>query len=320
MTLPNVNIVCLLMSAQPPATGHAMWLAFLLTGLGGLLFTFDLPLLRLSMADQWTMVFMRGLMLFTTLSLSWAVARALGDRTPYLAGAAGLGVAAASAVGNIAYIGAVVTAPAANVVFLVALTPVIAAALSRMVLGERVHPFTWGATLLALAGAWIIASQGFESGHSLGDGLAVISAGCSATILTIIRATGRKVATSLALGSLASSLVALLAFGVAPLSLLETGAFGMPALFWLGLNGLVTMPLATVLLARGPRLLPSADVGMFFMMETVLTPVWVLLLFGEVPSPRVMLGGALLIVTLLVHSGWRLAVSLKPAGRPPADM
>ena len=34
--------------------------AFLLTGLGGLLFTLDLPLLRLSMADQWTMVAARG--------------------------------------------------------------------------------------------------------------------------------------------------------------------------------------------------------------------------------------------------------------------
>lgn len=309
-----------MLAPSPPPAGPKVGAALLVTALGGLLFTFDLPLLRLSQADQWTMVFARGLMLFAVLSLGWLVGRAMGDRTPFFGGLAGIGVAAASALGNISYIGAVVHAPAANVVFLIALTPVFAAALSRLVLRERVHPFTWAATLLALAGAWIIASQGFSSGHWMGDALAVVSACCSATILTIIRATGRKVATSLALGSLASSLVALADFDLDPGSLLELGAFGMPALFWLGLNGLVAMPLATVLLARGPRLLPSADVGMFFMMETVLTPVWVLLLFGEVPSPRVMLGGALLIVTLLVHSGWRLAVSLKPAGRPPADM
>ncbi len=307
------------MVAPPSASGRKVSAALLITGLGGLLFTFDLPLLRLAMADQWTMVFVRGLMLFATLSAAWLVARAMGDRTPFLAGAAGIAVAAASALGNISYIGAVVSAPAANVVFLVALTPVIAAALSHLVLGEKVHPYTWGATLLALGGAGVIASQGIVRGNWVGDGLAVVSAFCSATILTIIRATGKKVATSLALGSLASSILALAVFDVSPLSLLEPGGFGIPALVWLALNGLVAMPLATALLARGPRLLPSADVGMFFMMETVLTPLWAWFLFGEVPTGRVMMGGALLIVTLLVHSGWRLAVSLRPLGVPHAN-
>ena len=291
--------------------GRQIGTAFVLTACGGLLFTFDLPLLRLSMADQWTMVFVRGLLLFATLSLGWVVARMMGERTPYLAGAAGIAVALTSAIGNISYIGAVVHAPGANVVFLIALTPVIAAALSHLVLGEKVHPYTWSATLLALVGAAIIASQGIVSGHWVGDALAVSSAFCSATILTIIRATGGKVATSLALGSLTSSLIAFFFFGIEPSSLLGSGAFGLPTLLWLGLNGLIVMPLATVLLARGPRLLPSADVSMFFMLETILTPIWTWMLFAEVPSPRVLVGGLLLIATLLAHSWWRLAVSLR---------
>ena len=106
-----------------------------------------------------------------------------------------------------------------------------------------------------------------------------------------IRATGSKVATSLALGSLASSVIALTFFTIVPSTLLGSGAFGVPTLLWLGLNGLIVMPLATVLLARGPRLLPSADVSMFFMLETILTPIWTWMLFAEVPSPRVLLGG-----------------------------
>ena len=297
--------------SQP--SGRQIGAAFFITALGGLLFTFDLPLLRLSMADQWTMVFVRGILLFSTLSFGWLVARWMGDRAPYLAGGAGIAVACASTLGNISYIGAVVHAPAANVVFLIALTPVIAASLSHIVLGEKVHAYTWCATLLALCGATLIASQGIDSGHWIGDFLAVISAFCSATILTIIRATGRKVATSLALGSLASSIIALSFFHIVPSTLFGLGAFGLPTLLWLGLNGLMVMPLATVLLARGPRLLPSADVSMFFMLETILTPVWTWMLFGEAPSPRVLAGGLLLIVTLLAHSWWRLAVSMRPA-------
>lgn len=299
-------------------SGRQIGAAFLLTACGGLLFTFDLPLLRLSMADQWTMVFVRGLLLFATLSLGWVVARMMGDRAPFLAGAAGVAVAFTSTIGNISYIGAVVHAPAANVVFLIALTPVIAASLSHLILGEKVHAYTWGATILALCGAALITSQGIDSGHWVGDALAITSAFCSATILTIIRATGSKVATSLALGSLASSLIALCFFNIMPSSLLGTGAFGLPSLLWLALNGLIVMPLATVLLARGPRLLPSADVSMFFMLETILTPIWTWMLFAEVPSPRVLLGGLLLIITLLAHSWWRLAVSLRrPTGNPP---
>lgn len=301
------------MPFDSPPSGRQIGAAFFITALGGLLFTFDLPLLRLSMADQWTMVFVRGLLLFTTLSFGWLVARWMGDRAPFLAGGAGIAVACVSTFGNISYIGAVVHAPAANVVFLIALTPVIAATLSHVVLGEKVHGYTWLATILALSGAALIASQGIDSGHWVGDGLAMISAFCSATILTVIRATGRKVATSLALGSLASSVIALTFFHIVPSTLFGFGAFGVPTLLWLGLNGLVVMPLATVLLARGPRLLPSADVSMFFMLETILTPIWTWMLFAEAPSPRVLAGGLLLILTLLAHSWWRLAVSLRPA-------
>lgn len=299
------------MSFDSSPSGRQIGAAFLLTFCGGLLFTFDLPLLRLSMADQWTMVFVRGLLLFSTLSLGWLVARMLGDRAPFLAGAAGIAVACTSTLGNISYIGAVVHAPAANVVFLIALTPVIAASLSHVILGEKVHAYTWTATILALCGAALITSQGIDSGHWVGDALAITSAFCSATILTIIRATGSKVATSLALGSLASSAIALLFFQIDPSSLLGSGSFGVPTLVWLGLNGLIVMPLATVLLARGPRLLPSADVSMFFMLETILTPIWTWMLFAEVPSSRVLIGGSLLILTLLAHSWWRLAVSLR---------
>jgi drug/metabolite transporter (DMT)-like permease len=285
--------------------------AFLMTAVGGLLFTLDLPLLRLSMADQWTMVFTRGLLLFAAISALWLVARAQGDSTPFIAGKAGFAVALCSAIGNIAYIGAVAHTNAANVVFIIALTPVITAALTCLVLREKVHGGTWAATLAAFAGAAIIASDGIETGHWAGDGLAFVSAFCSATIFTIIRATGKKVAASLGLGSLSSALVALLFFTVSPLAVLAPGYLGMPALFWLALNGLIAIPLATVLLARGPRTLPSADVSMFFMLETVLTPVWIWLLFGETPSERVMAGGSIIVVALLAHSCWRLAASLR---------
>lgn len=298
-------------SSLQPSSGQIK-AAFIVTALGGFLFTFDLPLLRLSMADQWTMVLTRGLFLFLAIAGAWAVIRLLGAaRTPFIAGTAGIAVALASTGGNMAYIGAVVHTDAANVVFIIALTPVLAAIMSHVLLRERVHPFTWGATAVAFLGVALIASEGLKTGNWAGDGLAFISALCSASIFTIIRATGRKVATSLAVGSLASAIFAAVFCEVSPGALLEPGAFGIPAWAWLALNGLVAIPLATVLLAQGPRVLPSADVSMFFMLETVLTPVWIWMLFGESPGRIVLLGGSLVVVTLLAHSWWRLKVSLR---------
>lgn len=299
------------MSVSSPPTSGQIRAAFLITALGGMLFTLDLPLLRLSMADQWTMVFTRGLFLFAAITGGWLLARASGEDTPFIAGRAGLTVALISAIGNMAYIGAVAHTRAANVVFIIALTPVLTAALTRVVLREKVHGLTWAATLAAFLGAAIIASDGLQTGNWAGDGLAFVSAFCSATIFTIIRATGKKVATSLALGSLSSAVIAVTFFTVSPLSIFAPGEWGAPALFWLALNGLVAIPLATVLLSRGPRILPSADVSMFFMLETVLTPVWVWFLFGEVPSETVMIGGAVVVIALLAHSCWRLASSLR---------
>ena len=292
-------------------------IAYFVTAIGGLLFTLDLPLLRLSLADQWTMVFARGILLFLAISAVWFVARRQGDGTPFIAGRAGLFVAFTSAVGNIAYINAIVYTSAANVVFIIALTPVIATAMSRIALGERVHSLTWAATIMAFAGVSIIAWDGILTAKPWGTLLALISAFCSACAFTVVRATGRKVATSLAIGSLSSAFVAAVFFGVSLPSLLNAGGFGVPAWMWLALNGLVAIPLATVLLAKSPRYLPAADVSMFFLLETVLTPLWVWMIFREVPSPAVLAGGAIVISTLIAHSWWKLGKVASSIPRAP---
>ena len=289
----------------------------LITFIGGLLFTLDLPLLRLALSDKWTMVFARGIFMFLSITVIWLIIRHRSRLSlPFIAGGAGIAVAVTNTIANISYIGSIVETNAANVVFITALIPVITAAMSRLFIGERVHAFTWIATALSFAGVGIIVWDGVHSGSVLGDVLALISAICTASAFTIIRASGKNVATSLAIGSLASALVALAFFTVSPAALLATASYGVPAWGWIALNGLITIPLASTLIANGPRFLPSSDVSMFFLLETVLTPVWVWLLFGEVPGNTVLIGGAIVIATLIVHSWWRLNQSLRSYAAP----
>ena len=145
-------------------------------------------------------------------------------------------------------------------------------------------------TILGLAGVGIIAWDGYRCqalGQHSGPGFGLLLG----VGLHGDPCDGPKVATSLAIGSLSSAFIALAFFGVSCHHSLLSGAMGLPAWSWLALNGLVAIPLATLLLARGPRVLPTADVSMFFMLETVLTPVWVWMLFGEMPRPAVLFGG-----------------------------
>lgn len=299
------------MSQSVPGALHIRK-GLLITFIGGLLFTLDLPLLRLALSDKWTMVLARGFFMFVAITFIWMLVRHR-SRTPlpYIAGGAGLAVAFTNTIANISYIGAIVETNAANVVFITALIPVITAAMSRLFIGEHVHPLTWAATAISFAGVGIIVWDGMHSGSLLGDLMALVSAICTAAAFTIIRASGKNVATSLAIGSLASAVVALLFFEVSPMSLLLPASFGVPALVWIGLNGLITIPLASTLIANGPRFLPSSDVSMFFLLETVLTPVWVWMLFGETPGRTVLIGGTIVILTLVVHSWWRLNQSLR---------
>ena len=296
----------------------------LIVTIGGFLFTFDLPLLRMAGGDKWSMGVARGLFLFLSISAVWYFMRQRnGDKLPYINGKAAWAVVFTNTIANIAYMAAVVETNAANVVFIIALVPVLTAVFSRIFIKEPIHAYTWLATVLALVGVGIIVMEGLSLGNAWGDLFALICAICTAAAFTIIRASGKNVATSLALGSLLSALVSLgvLMFTApsisASLATLHNGAYlGLPTWFWVALNGLLFIPLASSLIANGPRYLPSADVSMFFLLETVLTPVWIWLLFSEAPTSQVLTGGAIVIVTLVAHSIWRLGSTLQSKSAP----
>ena len=111
--------------------------------------------------------------------------------------------------------------------------------------------------------------------------------------------------TSLAVGSLLSAGFALF-WGAQPTNLSVDG-WG-----WLALNGLIVMPLASGLIALGPRYLPAPEVALFFLLEVVLVPIWMWLIFDELPTIPALIGGAIVFSTLLAHGIWRYAGS-KPA-------
>jgi drug/metabolite transporter (DMT)-like permease len=140
----------------------------------------------------------------------------------------------------------------------------------------------------------IIVSSGLESGHWFGDLMAALSALSIAAALTFSRASGKDFGfTPLAAAIIPAVLGAVLAS--------KTG-YHITSPWWIIFNGVVLTPFAFWALAVGPQYLSAAETGMFYLLETVLAPVWVWLIFSEQPPVPTLIGGAIILVALVWHS------------------
>jgi drug/metabolite transporter (DMT)-like permease len=284
-----------------------------LTAVGGMLFTFDVPLVRLAKADPSTLIFARGILLAVAITIFWAAINyARKTKTPFIDSRAGIIVAITNTLANIMFLTAVGKTTAANLVFILALNPVFCALLAWLLLKEKVHGWTWLAVLFSFAGVGIIVWDGLTVGTYVGDLLAVGVALCTAIALTVVRQPGKNVVTSLAIGSLVSALF--VSFWAEPASL-PLASWG-----WVALNGLIVIPVAAGLIAIGPRYLPAPEVAMFFLLDVVFTPIWMWLIFQELPTFRAFVGGLIVFLTLLIHSIWRFSTSKASLSAEPAPL
>lgn len=262
---------------------------------GGLFLSFDIPLVRLTDGSLWPVLALRSLSTFIVALLAMAAIRfVLGRRDAFVPGRVGLLAGLFYGLSTMAFVAAVYHTTTANVVFIVAFSPMFAALLSWIFMKEVPSRSTLVTMGAMVAGVVIIVGNGLSSGHVFGDLLAVTAALLIAAGLTTARASGQPM-----------GFVPLLASAIpAAISLVFAWpeGFAMQAPGWALFDGLVMMPLAFWLLATAPRFLPAAEVGMFYLLETVLAPVWMWTIFREVPSTATLLGGTLIIGALLVHS------------------
>jgi len=61
-----------------------------------------------------------------------------------------------------------------------------------------------------------------------------------------------------------------------------------------------------VLITLAPRYIMAAEVNLFFLLETILGPIWVWLVIKEQPSIETLIGGVVIISTIATHSFLKL--------------
>ncbi len=291
---------------------HEHRLGVTLAALGTLVLSFDALLVRLAVADAWDVIFWRGLFMALSLTLALHLLRRRWSWRALWQGGWPAGAAAAGfALTLVLFVMAVLNTRVANVVVIMVLAPFFAALLSGLFLREWVPLRTWLAMLVCLAGLLIVFAGSLGFGGWLGDLFALLAALALGANLTLLRRHGRvdRLAVVAGGGALACVLALLPA---------SPAGVGGVSLFWLAVMGLVQMPLALALMAEATRYLPSAEVSLFLVVETVLGTWWVWVVLGEEPPPATLLGGTLILLTLLLHAwlGLRRAAVPTPGSSP----
>jgi drug/metabolite transporter (DMT)-like permease len=205
-------------------------------------------------------------------------------------GLSGLAVAALIAVSSASFIAALNHASVANVLFVMALAPILAAALGTLI-GDPVDRRTWVAMAIAVVGVAVMVGG---PGHptALGQLLSLTMSASFAGILVITR---RRRDISMAPAALLAQLVLLLVF--APFA--SFGSAGPRDVTLLAALGVTQYGLGFVFLTIGARLIPAGEVALITMLEIVLGPVWVWMFVSERPPAATLVGGAIVLAAVL---------------------
>jgi drug/metabolite transporter (DMT)-like permease len=209
-------------------------------------------------------------------------------------GRAGIGFAVAIASASACFIVALNHTTVAHVLFIQAMAPVLAALLAWLVLGESISARTAVALVVALAGVGVMIG-GPGGGSLLGDGLSLMMALSFAVSIVISR---HRKDVSMAPATCLAQLFLVAAFL----------PFGTPAsvpgddLLALAALGAGQIGLGLVLLTLGARLIPAAQVALITLLEVVLGPLWVWLAVGEDPTAATLVGGAIVVVAVVIQA------------------
>jgi len=189
----------------------------------------------------------------------------------------------------------------ANVLITLAAGPLLTALVSRLFFGQRLPPHTWAAIAVAGAGiAWMFAQQ-LGNGGWLGSLVALGAPLGGAFNWNLVQRSQREgqgvdLVPAVLLGALLSAAVTL------PLAWpWQASAHDVAWLAGLGLFQLALPCVLAVVCARG---LKPAEVSLLALLEVLFGILLAWIGAGEVPSPAVWQGGALVLGALLAHLGW----------------
>ena len=260
----------------------------------------DSLFIRLSNVDTWGLVFYRGIIPFFTVFFGMLIIYKFNFfKILFTSGYHGIIYVGTFSVTNITFVVSIQNTDVANTLVMIATAPMLSAILGAIFLKESPDRKTWISILITFLAIIYIFSDSLKIGNFFGDILGLITAlGLAIGAVTIRSAKSKNLVPAAVVGKL---LVATFA-----LFFIESFVLADDDLIIVPLMCILCVAIPFVLVTIAPRFIPAAEVNLFFLLETIIGPIWVWLIIKEQPSFETLQGGIIIILTIAIHSFLKL--------------
>ena len=260
----------------------------------------DSLFIRISTIDTWGLVFYRGIIPFLSVFFVMLIIYKFNFFKILLnSGYHGIIYIATFSITNITFVVSIQNTNVANTLVMIATAPMLSAILSTILLKETSDKKTWISVIVTFAAILYIFFDSLKLGNFYGDILGFITAiGLAVGAITIRSAKSKNLVPAAVVGKLFVATFAL--FFIESFALTENDLIIVP------LMCILCVAIPFVLVTIAPRFIPAAEVNLFFLLETIVGPIWVWLIIKEQPSFETILGGAVIVATIAFHSFLKL--------------
>ncbi len=263
----------------------------------------DSLFIRLSNVDTWGLVFYRGIIPFFTVFLGMLLIYKLSFfKTLLNSGYHGIIYIGTFSLTNITFVVSIQNTNVANTLVMIATAPMISAILGAIFLKEPPDKKTWISIIITFLAVVYIFFDSVKLGNFYGDILGFITAlGLAVGAVTIRSAKTKNLVPAAVVGKLFVATFAL--FFIESFVLIDKDLLIIP------LMCILCVAIPFVLVTIAPRFIPAAEVNLFFLLETIIGPIWVWFIIKEQPSIETLQGGLIIITTIALHSYLKLKKS-----------
>ena len=260
----------------------------------------DSLFIRLSNVDTWGLVFYRGIIPFMTVLLGMLIIYKLNFfKILFTSGYHGIFYVITFSVTNITFVVSIQNTNVANTLVMIATAPMLSAILGAIFLKEPPDKKTWISIIITFLAIIYIFYDSLKLGNFYGDVLGFVTAIGLAVGAVIIRsAKNKNLVPAAVVGKLFVATFALL--------FIESFVLVGKDLLIVPLMCILCVAIPFVLVTIAPRFIPAAEVNLFFLLETIIGPIWVWLIIKEQPSLETLQGGLIIITTIAIHSYLKL--------------
>jgi len=169
-----------------------------------------------------------------------------------------------------------------------------------VVLGEVLSIRVWGIMLVAVAGIVIMVAGDLSPGRLSGNLFALTAAMAFAIMVVLLRRAGQKDMLP------ATCLGGVFAFAVASIAAVDFSISSHDLIVSV-LLGTMQVGIGFICLTYAPRFILAAEVALLSLLEPILAPLWVWLVYEEVPAQATLFGGAIVLVCILMFVAMTLS-------------